>query len=92
MPYLWAKACIDKKLDMNAIGPKKVFTAMAEQEDFHMAVKEQKMSVLSWLKDFITADCHYLSNWKDPLPFAVFLSAYFFRKIRRIFVKDKNPS
>lgn len=90
MPYLWAKACIEKNIDMSLIKHEEKLIAMAEQEDFQMAVKEQKMGVLSWMKDFITADCHYFSNWKDPLPFAAFLTGYFIRRIRRIFVKDKS--
>ena len=92
MPYLWAKACIEKDIDMSLIKPKEKIIAMAEQEDFQMAVKEQKMSILSWLKDFVTADCHYFSNWKDPFPFMAFIAEFFFRRIKRIFVKDKSSS
>lgn len=89
MPYLWAKTCIIN-IDVSLIKHKKKIIAMAEQEDFHMAVKEQKMSVLSWLKEFITADCHYFSNWKDPLPFIAFLASYFLRRIKKLFMRDKS--
>lgn len=83
MPYLWAKACIDKKLDLDVLKIKKKIIAMAEQEDFQMAVKENHMSLISWIKDFIKADCHYFSNWRDPKPFMGFLHSFFMKRIKR---------
>ena len=92
MPYLWAKACIEKNIDMNSITHRKKIIAMSETEDFIMAVRENHLSVVSWIKDFITADCHYFSNWKDPRPFMAYIAGFLFRRIKRIFVRDKSSS
>lgn len=92
MPYLWAKACIEKNIDMNSIKHKQKIIAMSDVEDYQMTVKEQKMSFLSWLKDFLTADCHGFSNWKDPKPFIAYIVEFFIRRIRRIFVRDKSST
>lgn len=92
MPYLWAKACIEKNIDMSSIKHKKKLVAMAEIEDYYMAVREQNVSVVSWIKDFITADCHYLANWKDPRPFVVCMFRLLFRRTKKIFVKYKSSS
>lgn len=84
MPYLWAKACINKKLDMSSIKSKKKIVAMSEPEDFNMAVRDNNLSLISWLKDFIVADCHYFSNWRDPKPFFDCLNRAFMKRIKRL--------
>lgn len=83
MPYLWAKACIEKHIDLNYIVPKKKIVAMAEQEDYYMAVKNNGISIISWIKDFIMADCHYFFNWRDPKPFLRFLYGFMIRRMKK---------
>lgn len=92
MPYLWAKACIEKNIDMNSIKHKQKIIAMSDLEDYYITVKEQKMSILSWLKDFLTADCHCLSNWKDPKPFMACVAEFCSKRVKRIFVKNKSST
>lgn len=90
MPYLWAKACVDKELDMSTIKFKRKIIAMAELDDYYIAVKENNISVISWIKDFITSECHYFANWKDPMPFVVYVARAVLRKIKKNFIKDKS--
>ena len=92
MPYLWAKACIEKNIDMNSIKHKQKIIAMSDLEDYYITVKEQKMSFLSWLKDFFTADCHCFSNWKDPKPFIACVAEFCSKRVKRFFVKDKSST
>ncbi len=88
MPYLWAKACIEKQLNLKSIKHRKNIIAMAEAEDFAMAIREKHMSVLSWIKDFITADCHFFSNWKDPKPVFGMLYRFIIKRVR-IYLIDR---
>lgn len=85
MPYLWAKASIEDGLDFKGIRSKEKFTAMAEYEDYQMSVRTKEISFLTWFKSFLTADCHYLANWRDPSPFIYFLNRYIANRVRKIF-------
>lgn len=87
MPYLWAKASIEGGLDVSGIKAKESFTAMAEYEDFQMSVRTKQIGFLAWVKSFLTADCHYLFNWRDPMPFIYLLCRCITNGFRRVLIQ-----
>lgn len=90
MPYLWAKASLERCLDMSIIEPRKRFTAIAEWDDYEVSVKTGQISFLTWLKSFLGANCHYSFNWKDPLPFLRCIYRPLINRIKRIFIKPRR--
>lgn len=71
MPYLWAMASINGSIDIDEKNRLSRFTAMAELEDYEMAVKYGKLSLSEWVDDFYKADVHYFYNEKDRKPFSI---------------------
>lgn len=70
LPFMWAKSTLDQKINLADLNLKKTqFTAIAEEEDFQMTVKSRRMGIRKWLVEVYHADCLFLFNKKDPLPF-----------------------
>lgn len=69
MPYLWAIGTLAGSIEISNIIPKDEMIAIAEEEDYEMMVKTGRLRLIDWLKDFFAADCYYLYNQKDPMPF-----------------------
>lgn len=72
MPYLWAEAELFGNIDSN-FKLKPSFKAMAEGDDYPMVVQTGKVSNRQWMKDFHSADVHYLHNEMDRKPFNVYI-------------------
>ena len=70
MPYFWALGSLNGDIDIN-VKKKDRFTAMAEYEDYVMAVKNGGLSLNEWVNDFYNADVHYFYNEQDPAPFSI---------------------
>lgn len=86
MPYLWAMGTLFGKIDIDEICPKKNFTAIAEYEDYEMAVKYGTMTLDEWIKEFKLADVHYFYNEQDKKPFSI--NRFIIKKrIKKIFGK-----
>lgn len=81
MPYLWAKATIEGRLDLSQTEPLAEFTAMVEPADFIVnVIKEKKVGVLKWVKELRDCECLYFYNKKDKRPFY----SYWFHKLLRL--------
>lgn len=70
LPYMWAKSTLDQKIKLSNLKMKQTqFTAMAEIEDFQMSVKSGHVKLITWLRELFHADCHFVFNSKDQIPF-----------------------
>ena len=72
MPYLWAEAELFGDILNSKFKLLPSFKAMAEYEDYRMAVQHGSLSNMQWLKQFKDADVHYFSNKDDKKPFCVY--------------------
>lgn len=69
LPYLWAKATLEGKLDINDYFIRKEqFTAMVEVSDFKEGVISRKISFWDWMKDVKNCDCLFYYNKYDKKP------------------------
>lgn len=81
MPYLWAKATIEGRLDLSQTKPLAEFTAMVEPADFIVnVIKEKKVGALKWVKELRNCECLYFYNKNDKRPFY----SYWFHKLLRL--------
>lgn len=86
MPYLWAKATLEGKLDLSKIKPLDEFTAMVEFPDFMENVKTRKVSLMQWVRDLKGCKCLYYYNKDDKSPFYHYFCS-FISKIAKAIVK-----
>lgn len=84
--YMWAKSTIDNSIifDKSDLLTNK-FTAMSEFEDLQIFRKELGGSIPRWIGDFRKADCKFLYNRQDPMPFIMILIRGVFNKTIRFF-------
>ena len=69
-PYLWAKGMLDGYVsDDNYKQIPAGFRAMVENDDFKDRVLSKETSVIRWLKDFFSCNCHFYFNRHDIKPF-----------------------
>lgn len=81
LPYFWAKSTLAGRVLYEEMELRnKPFQAIVEPSDFTRNVR--KVGLLKWLKQCITAECHYYYNSKDPKPFYSYV-------LNRIFGKHK---
>ena len=74
MPYLWAKAMLEGKLDLSNIKQLDEYTAMVEPDDFMAnVIKTKKVGLLQWIREVRKCKCTYYFNRKDKSPFFHFL-------------------
>jgi len=75
-PYLWAIATLLGRIPTDYIHPlTKRFYVMNEIIDIRYA---KSVGLFHWIKECINADCYYLFNFKDIIPFVKFI----FKKIK----------
>jgi D-aspartate ligase len=81
LPYFWMKSVLAGKIVSEEINLRKTpYTAMSELDDFTNNVIHGKLSLFTWLKEFIKCDCTYLSNKSDRKPMANLLLTLFKNK------------
>lgn len=68
MPYLWAKATVEGRLNLSSIQPKELIHAISEEDDFSQYVKTRKIGICKWIYELFKADCLFLFNKKDCYP------------------------
>ena len=85
MPYLWAKATLEEKLDLSNIKPLEEYTAMVEPDDFvENVLKHRKIGIRQWAKEVESAQCYYW-NKEDNSPFWHYLWMRLWRPIKKKF-------
>lgn len=85
MPYLWAKAMLEGKLDLSSKKPLNEFTAMVEPDDFvENVLKKHKVGFFQWVKEVRSAKCYYW-NAEDQSPFWHYLWMRLWRPIKKKF-------
>lgn len=79
LPYFWAKSTHIGRIPYEEIILKtQPFNAMLEPADFIRNVK--RIGVWQWMKDWISTDCYYYYNRKDPSPFWHYLLSRIFKR------------
>lgn len=73
LPFRWAVSVLDNKLYLDHFIPKSNFSAMNDFSDFRDVRSNKSTSIFTWIKEYLTADCHYYYNSKDPKPFLYYL-------------------
>ncbi len=71
LPYNWAKAMIEGRIDEVMDLEFEMFEAMVEPIDYAKRVKSAKVDVMEWAADFKKAKCPYYYSEADPEPFKV---------------------
>lgn len=69
LPFRWAVSTLDNKLYLSDFSPKESFSAMNDFADLRDVVNTKSVSLFTWFKEYITTDCHFYYNKKDPKPF-----------------------
>lgn len=83
MPYLWAKATLEGRLDLSGIKPLSEFTAMVEPDDFiENVLKQKKVGLRKWIGEVKKSKCYYY-NKNDKSPFFHYLWMRLTRPIKR---------
>lgn len=68
LPYFWTKSMLAGRIPYEEMNLReKPFEAIVEPSDFTRNAKQ--VGYLKWLKQCLTAECHYYFNAKDPAPF-----------------------
>lgn len=73
LPFRWAVSVIENKLYLDDFKPKSNFSAINDFSDFRDVKSNKNANIFTWLKEYLTADCHYYFNAKDPKPFFYYL-------------------
>lgn len=79
LPILWSKFMLKESIEDCYKPLKDNFTAMVELNDFAYRVKQQKMSLFKWIREFIHSDCKYYLGKNDFGP----IFAMILRKLKR---------
>lgn len=69
LPFRWAVSTLDGKLYLEDFCQRNDFSAMNDFSDLKDVVSNKSASLLTWLKQYFTTDCHYYYNSKDSKPF-----------------------
>lgn len=72
LPYLWAKATIEGRIDVSDIKPKKMITACSEMDDCYIEVFENRIPFYRWYKSVKDSDMFFMWNTKDKIPGLIF--------------------
>lgn len=87
MPYLWAQATLDGKLDLSDRTPLKEFTAMVEPDDFMVnVIREKKVGLFQWIKEVRNSVCYYY-NSNDKSPFYHYMWNKILGSLKKLFGK-----
>lgn len=77
MPYLWAKATLEGKINLSNIKPIKEFTAICELDDYDQFIKNGKINPFKWFKELKQTDVLLLWSKQDKKP----AKAYWARRL-----------
>ena len=70
MPYLWAKATLDKTIDLSRIKPLEEFKAMVDPIEFiDYVIKQKKISIWEYIREVKNCKCLFYYNKQDKGPF-----------------------
>lgn len=81
LPYIWAKYAVGQGIVLPNKIKGKPFKAIADLNDFIDSVPTHRVGLVRWLWEYMTCDCHYVFNHKDPMPMVKFIA----RHVSRIF-------
>lgn len=73
LPVRWALSTLNNNLYLDDFEPKDNFSAMNEFSDLKDVLSTKSVSVFKWIREYLTTDCHYYYNRKDPKPFWFYL-------------------
>ena len=73
LPFRWAVSTLENRLLVDDFKPKESFSAMNDFSDLKDIVKTKDVSLITWLKEYLSTDCHYYFNKQDPKPFWFYL-------------------
>ncbi len=73
LPFRWAVSTLDNELYTSDFDVLKEFNAINDFSDFKDVLKTKNFNIITWIKQYITADCHYYYNKDDPKPFWHFM-------------------
>lgn len=82
LPYLWATATLDQKLDMSRIMLKEQFDFLAESDDYRNEVIKGGKTFCQWWGSFHNVDCYSIWNPKDIKPGVLWWSLKFLQALK----------
>ncbi len=83
LPFRWAVSVLDNKLYLDDFEPKSKFSAMNDFSDLKDIISTKSTSIFTWIKEYITTDCHYYYNSRDAKPFWSYLLHRFAMRIMK---------
>lgn len=84
LPILWAIAKIDGEIDNKyQLQIRDSYTAI-EGFDYLRGKKKRKQGWIDCIHDLFEADCHYIYNFKDIVPFGAYIISILKRKVMQI--------
>lgn len=73
LPFRWAVSVLDNELYLDGFEAKPTFSAMNDFSDLKDVISTKSTNIFTWIKEFVTTDCHYYYNSKDAKPFWYYL-------------------
>lgn len=89
LPYFWSKSTLANRILWEELNLKSnAFRAIVEPADFSANVR--KVGIFTWIRQCLSAECHYYYNRKDPMPFYSYIRDRISEKICSLRFKSKD--